>query len=254
MKGIFKSKFFTAVINDKDKKLNWLNCNFFYAGILFMICLFVICYFLKGPIEQLRKTNELWTIIIQSFTWGGGWPHMIGNIMGLITFGVFLERHFGTFKFLGLIFLAIPISNITCAAFELSWTAAGFSSVEYFMYANMLLIMIFNFKHYFVGKWRWVFPVAMIGIMVMMMSWTWGGSGLNGVGMELFCCWKTVGHAGPFVSGLCVGLFANLYNFTIKNRADSNLEKEKTISKPQEGAQEKTNEKVSENITKQKKD
>ncbi len=213
-------KFFRSVINLKDKELNWFNCNFCYAATILMICIMLICNFLLAtPIQNLINQDIRWNMIFCSFWYNGGNFHLLGNIMGLITLSVFVERHFGSLKYALLLFPCIPIANLACFAMLNYWGVGGFSCVEYFWYANIIWLLIFNFKTYFMGKFRWIFPVVLIGVILIMMSWAWSGDGMNGVGLDFCNCLLEPQHYGPFIIGICTGLFANLYNFVIHKKA-----------------------------------
>ncbi len=212
-------KFFRSVINIKDKELNWFNCNFCYITTILMICIMLMCNFLFAKsIHNLLDQDMRWNMILCSFWYNGGNYHLLGNIMGLITFGVFTERHFGSIKFAILLFACIPIANLACFALCNSWDLGGFSCVEYFWYANIFWLLVFNFKRYFVGKFRWIFPLVVIAIILIMMSWTWSGVGMNGVGLDF--CNSILGpqHYGPFIVGLFTGLFANIFNCVVRKK------------------------------------
>ncbi len=213
-------KFFRSVININDKELNWFNCNFCYITTILMICIMLICHFaLSKQIDSIVQKNNIWdwNIIFQSFRYDGDF-HLLGNIMGLLTISIFLERHFGSLKYILLLFISIPISNLFCFAFFNNWNGEGFSCVEYFWYANIVWLLVINYKTYFVGKFRWIFPILLVAIIIIMMSWAWSGDGMNGVGLKLFNGFNNNGHAGPFLGGALVGLLIHAWCFLpIKN-------------------------------------
>lgn len=133
--------------------------------------------------------------------------------MGFLVVLIFLERHFDSLKYLGIVFLTIPLANITCFAFVLSWVIGGFSCVKYFLYANLLLILIFNYKDYFIGKFKWIFPLIILLLVVITMSWIWSGKGMDDVGMVLFNGFKSLGHSGLFITRIIVGIFSRIFAF-----------------------------------------
>ncbi len=215
--------FLNNILNPKQKQRNWFNNNYFYATTLFMIGVLCLCFFVfESQIDAIVNENIKLNLLL---TWlrHSNIGHLIGNLISFVVVSVFLERHFGSIKYLGLILLGVIPSHLATFAFEEGWGGRGFSCINYYLYAIMFIVMIFNFKDYFIGKFRWIFPVIMIGLIILIMSW----AGETQPFSEFFRFsfvkdfYINKGHWPSFIIGIIMGLFANLYHFDIKKKKGS---------------------------------
>ncbi len=188
--------------------------------------------FLNNIFNNLVEQSYYWNIVLCSFRYVGNWQ-LLSNIMGFVVVSIFLERHCGSLKYLFLLLLIIPLANLTTFAFVSSWDWGGFSGVVYFLYASVLLNLIFNFKSYFVGKIKWLFPIIIIAGIVIMMSLDWGGNGISDVKIVLFKRFTNIGLMGPFITGIVVGLYSRIFAYKHK-KANSNKNSEITEKKETE--------------------
>lgn len=225
-------KFDRTVLNPKHKALSFFNRNFFFLTTMLVVGLLCLCFFMFNQnIANLLQKNSLWNILLLPLQ-NDSVANLIANILAFVVVSLLLERHFGTLKYFVLIVLSIPLSSVAVFAFSQSWIGAGFSSVNYFLYALMLWALIFNFKGYFCGKARWIFPVLILSVVCLFACWDGDYSKWPQVAVKFGCftdlC-ENVSHWASMVMGAGVGLFAQIYALGKKVKAvkKENAEPEK---------------------------
>ena len=216
--------FFNNILNPKQKQRNWFNNNYFYATTLFMIGVLCLCFFVfKSQIDAIVRENIKLNVL---FEWLGHADigHILGNLISFVVVSVFLERHFGSIKYLGIILLGVIPTSLATFAISGGWRWIGYSGINYYLYAMMFIVMIFNFKDYFIGKFRWIFLVIMIGLIILIMSWAGKTQSFSEFFRFSFVkdFYTNIGHWSSFIIGIIMGLFANLYHFDIKKKKGSN--------------------------------
>ncbi len=161
------SKFQQKVLNVESKQLTKGNRNYFYLSTLIIIGLLCLCQFaLQNQINNLVESNNLWNMLFMPLR-HAVLADFIANVVLFFLVSLLLERHFGSLKYFALVILTFIPSSLTTFAFELSWTFVGFGGVLFFLLAIALCVIIFNFKDYFCGKVRWIFPILLIALFAV---------------------------------------------------------------------------------------
>jgi len=229
------SKFETVVLNSKNRRLNWFNRNYFYLTTILMVGLLCLCFFvLHDSLEKLVNQNVYWNVVLMALRHRDV-GHLVGNLIAFIVVSLFLERHYGSFKYFGLIVLAVPLSAVSTFAFSGSWTWAGFSGVNYFMFAVFCLCLILNFKTYFIGHVRWLFSLFVLALVLFVMCWNGNFSEWPNVYFSFGCFTDLIGiisHWAPFACGTLVGLFTRLVTFDIKPKKKKYLKNKSKVYLP----------------------
>ena len=229
-------KFEQNVLNPKHKNLNWFNRNYFYVTTFLIVGLLCLSYFVfQNSLLYLVNEVHVYYNVVFSALCHSSVAHLVGNIIGLVVISIFLERHFGSIKYLGLIILATPMAAIATFAFSGHWNWVGFSGVNFFLYAIFYLTLLVRFKEYFLGKVRWIFPVVILGLNLLITCWngsvtSWTEFFVFGI----FSDFHNIAHWSSCAAGALVGVFTCLIRFDFpkkKTKTEKVLKKKKTKSK-----------------------
>ncbi len=223
------------VLNPKHKKLNWFNRNYFYATTALIVALLCLSYFLFQHILQHLVSNvSVYYNVVFMALCHTSLQQLVFNIVSFGVISFFLERHFGSLKYLGIIVLAAPITALATFACSFSWDWMGFSGINYFLYTFFYITLILRFKEYFCGKARWIFPLAVLGINLLITCWV--GNTANPtefLKFGVFSNFHIVSNWASCIAGSVVGAFACLIRFDLpkkKTKTEKVLKKKKTIS------------------------
>jgi len=219
-------KFTINILNQKQKEIKVFNRNYFYLATFLFIGALVLTYFMfEKQIDQILLTNKLYNILLLPFQ-HADIGHLVGNIISFFVVSLFLERHFGSIKYLLLIIFIIPLSSISTFLFSNSFAWVGESGVNYFLYSLFVVIVIFNFKDYILSKWQNIFTLFIIVAICLLMCWNGSTSAFTeniseffkfGVFTDLL---SNVGHWSSAIMGGAVGLFANIFSLANGKKSD----------------------------------
>lgn len=210
-------KFEGNIINPPHKKLNWLNRNFYYIATLAIIGVLCLCYFMfKTQLDNLVASNVQWNLLLKPLR-NANIGDLVGNIIFFFIISLFLERHFGTFKYFLIVAISFIPSSLATFAFTGSWAGVGFQGVAYFLAGILVITMLFNLKGYFFGRCRWVFSIIILVLTVLIMCWSGSSTWPKiSIGFGLFTNLLNNWHACAF--GGIMGLFAYLFAFPKRKR------------------------------------
>lgn len=206
-------KFYTSILNEKDKKLNFFNQNFCYVStIVIIVLVLVLNYALGTKLEEFALSNNFWNCFLTSF-----YPNY--SMIMFAGVSLYLERKYGSIKYLALVLICIPVSNIIAFAFsslkgvDVSWGGRGFSCVAFMMAGIFLIEFLFSIRKHGKNKWSFVFPIIIILICIIFMCINLPNDITPYVQFDFFgrLVWNS-GHYGPFVFGIIIRLLGFLFN------------------------------------------
>ena len=216
----------THFFNPKQKEINWFNRNYFYLATLLVIGAWCLIYFMfDDQLAGLVEKSKYFNLFVMAFR-HGDLGHLIGNAVSFFVVSLFLERHFGSFKYLLLTIIAIPLSSISVFLFSESWAWIGASGVNYFLYAIFVTVVIFNFKPYLAQKWQPIFTIIIIVLICVLMCWAGETSALTSNISEFLKFGRFTdlisneAHWSSAIMGAAVGLFANIFAVANSKRQD----------------------------------
>lgn len=221
--------FNNSVLNYANKKQNWFNRNYCYLATLIIMGALCACFFLlSDKFAAIVATDIRWNAVLEPLR-HANLGHLIGNLISFFVVSIFLERHFGSIKyFLIVVFSFVPASLATFA-FSGSWDGVGFSVVNYFLFALFACVILFHFKNYFFGKAKWIFPLVILGLLMLLMCWN--GETTSVEGFFKFGVFTSlldnVGHWSSAIIGLNIAIFAELYSLGNPKKACSRTRKHK---------------------------
>lgn len=226
-------KFVANVLNPKHKQLRWYNHNLYYFTTIAVIGALCLCWFVfRQSLDFLVNQNQFWNVVFMPLRFADV-GDLVGNIIGFAVVSFFLERHFGSFKYFMLVILSIVPSSVAVFAFTQSWAWVGFGSVLFFLIGIFALVLILNFRGYFLGQFRWIFPVIMLGLVALVLCWDGSASQWPQVFIHFGCFTNLVKDASswaPCLMGGIVGLFAQMCFLGVKRRGPEDKD-EKTKDK-----------------------
>lgn len=148
----------TDVLDDKNKTIKWWNRNWFFAATVVIIVVNLLIYFFANnwqntafPVNQdeFHWYDVLYfTPTIHSFFNSfshANVQHVCLNMLCFFVAGIYLERKYGSVSVLLTVIIAAYISSLAITANDLSVNWCGFSGVNYFLYAYVIVDYIFYF-------------------------------------------------------------------------------------------------------------
>ncbi len=216
----------THFFNPKQKEIKWYNRNFYYLATILFIGAMCLTYFMfQNQIGELVEKSKYFNLFFMAFR-HGSLGHLIANCFSFFVVSLFLERHFGSIKYLLLTIVAIPLSSIAVFLFSNSFMWRGESGVNFFMYALFVTVVIFNFKPYLAQKWQPIFTIIIIALICVLLCWNGDSSALTTNPAAFFKFGRfsslvgNTAHWASAIMGAGVGLFANIFALGNRNRQD----------------------------------
>ncbi len=214
-------------IDDKNKKLNWWNRNYFYLGTIIVIVTNILLFnFLgnnfAGDIGGEHVWNGVFDLnnLLRSFLnvfVHGDWQHVLLNMLCFSVCGFYIERKVGTFNFilmvLGFAFLA---GNITTSARN-SINHYGASGLVYFCYAYVIVDYIFSFfRKDTKNKTNTILGAIIIVLIFFAMCWT-GNAPYYFIYYPYDLIFNAAHHSS-FIAGIIVTLMIKLGQLNKKEK------------------------------------
>ena len=235
----------TNFFNPKQQKLNWFNRNFYYAATIVMIALMVLSYFFfqDSLVKICEKSVGLsFLSLIFDPLCHSNVGHLIANCLSFFVVSLFLERHFGSIKYLLIIIFASSIASITN---DIEWlieggltleqnpgmgVPSGASLMNFFLYGIFFTVIIFDFKPYLAQKWQPIFTIIILFVILAMICWNGDSSAIISNPKAFFkfgrfsALFNSDGtfnnHFYSMVPGFVIGLFANIFALGNNKRQD----------------------------------
>ena len=204
-------------IDDSRKKIRWWNRNYFYLGTLAIIAVNILLFhFLGGNFEScVRPDNgSHWhegfyfvptiRVFLNAFS-HSNWQHVLLNMLCFAGVGFYLERKTGTFGILGLVVVGTYLSSIAVTANDLSVYYHGYSGVNYFMYAYIIIDYVFSFRKSRRNKTNTITGGIILALMYLAMCFTDATSGIP-FAWYPYDLLNNLGHGSSFIVGLVFAL------------------------------------------------
>ena len=210
-------------IDDKNKKLSKWNRNYFFVGTILFIVLNIVLFAVYGLSLHTKLSNsipnndhysffdQLYRLILQfcgNFT-HSTWEHVLQNMLGFSFCLFYIERKYGTLKFLGILFtLTLFVSFMSIYD---SSTALGSSYVWFACFGFVLIDFLFSFRR----KYRNTTNII-VGVIVILLEFIRCGfyddytRGARVIKWGFYPAQLTGGHAAGFLVGICVCVLIHL--------------------------------------------
>lgn len=216
---VFAKHFTCKVINmksyiwldDKSKNITWLNRNYFFVTTLFVVLLNIVIFAVHGRNTPHVGGNyislfNLLQALINCYT-HANWQHTLLNMLCFFVTGLYLERKYGSLKFLLFVFILSLFTAFADATCTLSMYGVGFSGVNYGLYGYILVEYIYTLlqkeKRYLFNV---VFGAVMVGLIYFAMCFCGGTSTVSFV-IYPYDLLHNLAHANGFIAGILFALY-----------------------------------------------
>lgn len=207
------------VFDDENKKIKWWNRNWFFATTVAVIAINLLIFFFandwqweafpvnKGGLITVDHWTDVfyftptWRSFFSSFSHANV-QHVCLNMLCFLIAGAYIERKYGSISLFLTVIIAAYLSAVAINANALSANGHGFSGVNYFLYAYIIVDYVFYFiKNKKRNKVTTVFGGVVVALIYL-------ASCFNG-GTEKFAfAWypydlsHNIGHYSSFLIGL----------------------------------------------------
>ena len=207
--------------DDRSKKIKWWNRNYFFAGTILVVLVNILLFaFLGGSFQDCVKPDNIYhwhngfyfiptlRSFINAFS-HSNWQHVLLNMLCFIGIGLYLERKTGSLGLIAFVLFGNYISGIAMTTNEMTLHYHGFSGVNYFMYAIIIIDYVFSFQKDERNKTNIILGGIILGLIYLAMCFN---DGLT----NIYFSWypydliTNLGHGSSFVVGLVVGLIIRI--------------------------------------------
>lgn len=234
----------TDVLDDKDKKLKWWNRNWLFAATLIVIAVNLLIYFFADNwqykafhVRNYEHLENHWNDVFyfvptarsffNSFSHANV-QHVCLNMLCFFVVGIYLERKYGSVSVLLTVIIAAYISSVAITANDLSVNWRGFSGVNYFLYAYVIVDYIFYFiKNKKRNKVTIIFGGIVIALIYLASCFK-GGTERFAFSWYPYDLSHNMGHYTSFLIGLVCTLVLKLVQ--LKTRWETAKELNEKIS------------------------
>lgn len=213
--------------DDRTKNVKWWNKNYFYVGTIIIIAINILLFAFAGNSWEciVSVENGKWNsafyfssilrAFLNSFS-HSGWQHVLLNMLCFAGVGLYLERKTGSFGILMLVIVSAFFSSTAVTANYLSIGWHGFSGVNYFLYAYILIDYIFSFQ-----KAKRNITNIILGAIILVLIYL--AMCFNGGTNEFSFAWYpydltyNLGHYSSFLAGLIFALTIKIVQIFERN-------------------------------------
>lgn len=202
-------------LDDKSKKITWLNRNYFFVTTVFIVLLNIIIYAVLDGKHVYCSVNpnggkfsvaNLFQALVNSYT-HANWQHCLLNMLCFFFAGLYLERKKSSLKFLLFMFIMSIFTAFASCTNDISLAWRGFSGVNYGLYGYIIIEFVFTLLQ---KDKRYLFNII-AGIVILALIYF--AMCFNGGTSKVSFVWypydllHNLGHASGFVVGLVFGIY-----------------------------------------------
>ncbi len=203
-------------VDDKNKDVKWWNRNYFYIGTIAIVLLNILLFAFAGdrwedsyPVGEGNWSDIFYfrpTIraLLNAFS-HSNWQHVLLNMLCFAGVGLYMERKKGTFGILLYVILGAYFSGIAIIANNLFVSYHGFSGVNYFLYAILIIDYFFSFRKETRNKTNIIWGAIILALIYLAMCFD-GGTSTFGFKWYPVDLMTNMGHYSSFVVGIVLGL------------------------------------------------
>lgn len=205
-------------LDEKSKRITWLNKNYFFVTTVFITLLNIIVYavhssdtgdFYVRPDWGSFSLNNLFQALVDSYT-HANWQHCLLNMLCFFIAGIYLERKQGSLHFiLFMIIMSLFTAFASCTNDD-GIGAIGFSAVNYGLYGYILLEFPFAMIQ---KKTRYLFNIISGAVVIALIYFAMcfcGGTETVSFQWYPYDLLNNLGHASGFVTGLIFGAYEQI--------------------------------------------
>lgn len=214
--------------DEKGKKVNWLNRNYFFVTTVFIVLLNIIVYAVHGsdtgdfkvrPVWGSFSVNNLFQSLVDSYT-HGNWQHCLLNMLCFFIAGMYLERKKGSLKFLLFMVIMSLFTAFASCTNDISIGAIGFSAVNYGLYGYIIIEYIFVLLQKAKRNLFNIVSGAVVLALIYFAMCFSGGTVRVTFEWYPYDLLHNLGHASGFVTGLVLGIYEQTCSVISKFKSD----------------------------------
>lgn len=211
-------------IDDKNKKINWWNRNYFFTGTIFISVLFIVIFAIWGNwgenlLAEMKNEEDTLNILVRYFYSLGlhysfsRWSTLLYNILGLVVCGFYLERKIGSLNFILLVIGLGALSSTTDTFPDLYLSIS--SSFEWFVLSGYILIdYIFSLFQKNRNITNTIIGAVCIVLLYIRLGFYDKADG--GIGFSLYPhqILDIISHFAIFMTGVIISLIVQIAKFS----------------------------------------
>ena len=148
-----------------------LRKNHHYLGTLLFIAILLICHFaINDNIQEVVAKEGMMNVLLSPFRFDSD-DHSILGVLPFFIVSIFLEKHYGSFNYLLMILLGIPLVSLTNLTIVQAGVYKGLDLLNYFLVGIFLVTVIFNYKDYRSNYKRAILPILVVALIMALSSW-----------------------------------------------------------------------------------
>jgi len=213
-------------VDDKSKNLHWWNRNYLFLGTILIVAINILIFAFvnKNPwdIVGIKNNESYWSdifyfkttfsLFLSSF-FHSNWQHVLLNMLCFFVAGIYLERKQGTFGIILYVLFSAYISAIAIGANSLSIYSVGFSGVNYFIYAIIIIDFLFSFQKHRRNKANIILGSFVVALIYLAMCFN-GGTTEFSFSVLPYDLMHNMAHYTSFLAGIIIGLFTETIKLT----------------------------------------
>ncbi|MDE6791413.1 MAG: rhomboid family intramembrane serine protease [Clostridia bacterium] len=232
---------FAKLFDDEDKKITHWNRNWFFASTLFVIVVNLLIFFFANDWQfkafpTWSGYQNHWTDVLyftptlcsffSSFSHANV-QHVCLNMLCFLIAGAYIERKYGSISLFVTVILAAYFTAIAINSNALSANSHGFSGVNYFLYAYIIVDFIFSFITKKRNKLTTIIGGIVIGLIYLAACFN-GGTARFSFSWYPYDLLHNIGHYSSFLIGLVCTLVLKLVQLKAHKQAREENKEDKS--------------------------
>jgi membrane associated rhomboid family serine protease len=221
------------IVDDASKKnVRWWNTNIFFAATILIVTVNIFIYAFCNdwqvaafPMDSRDyfypdgvDFTPIFRGIFNSFS-HENWQHVLLNMLCFLVAGLYLERKTGSIYLILLVFASAFFKSGTMAALSYySHFTHGYSGINYFLYAYIIIDYLFSFQKAKRNRFNTIFGAVVVALIYLAMCFN---GGTNSFGFEWYPYDLTHNpwHYSAFFGGIPFGLTVQLVQVKTRKEA-----------------------------------
>lgn len=223
--------------------VKWYSKDYFFAGTLFFIILCVVVYAfapnwqhnINESTGNWEKPLYLWSMlrsIANAFN-HTSWQHLLLNMLVFFVCGLYLERKTGTLYFVVIVLGLSFVTSMAITANNLSTHWAGFSGINYGLFAYVIINYIFSFKKSHRNTTNIVLGAITLVFIYLFMCFKDNTAGVETMTWYPHGLIYNLSHYTAFLSGIVFGLIVHFTRYLVKKETKDRDRREDSIEQIQ---------------------
>lgn len=200
-------------LDEKNKRLNWRNRNYYFVTTVFIVLLNIVLFaawdkprIMIRPQWNSYFIDNLIQALINTY-WHANWQHVLLNMLCFFIAGLYLERKQRSLKFFLFVIVMSLFTAFAVTANDISLYWVGFSGMNFGLYGYILIeypLMIVRKEN------RYLFNIISGAVVVALIYFAMcfnGGTSRVSFAWYPYDLLHNSGHISGFVTGLAFSIY-----------------------------------------------